>query len=100
MADDCDPAVLHARVCVLEADNTRHEADISQLYNKVSALEICASSLPKIEKSLDEITKKVDALTAASQCNAGEKVAFLTMREWAILAIAAIAFLMDHLVIK
>ena len=100
MAEECDPAVLHARVCVLEADNTRHEASIDQLYSKVSALEICSSSLPKIEKNLEEIAKKVDALTAASQSNAGEKVAFLTLREWAIVALAALAFLMDHLVIK
>lgn len=100
MADECDPAVLHARVSVLEANDTRHEASIDQLYSKVSALEICSSSLPKIEKNLEEIAKKVDALTAASQSSAGEKVAFLTLREWAIVALAALAFLMDHLVIK
>ena len=100
MAEECDPAVLHARVCVLEADNTRHEASIDHLYSKVSALEICSSSLPKIEKNLEEIAKKVDALTAASQSSQGEKIAFLTLREWVIIALSAAALLMDHLVIK
>lgn len=99
MADDCDPAVLHARVSVLEANDTRHEADINQLFTKVSALEVCASSLPKIERSLEKIGDKVDALSASDEARNGERFAFLTIREWIILGIAILAFLMDRFVI-
>lgn len=99
MAEDCDPAVLHARVSVLEANDIRHETDINQLFGKVSALEVCASSLPKIEKSLERLNDKVDALAACSQTANGEKIAYLTMREWLLLAVACLAFLLDHFVI-
>lgn len=99
MAEDCDPAVLHARVSVLEANDIRHETDINQLFNKVSALEVCASSLPGIEKGLERLNDKVDTLTACSQRSNGEKIAYLTMREWLILAVGILAFLLDHFVI-
>jgi hypothetical protein len=59
MADDCDPTVLHARVCVLESDNKRHDTDINQLFGKVSALEVCASSLPEIKDRLIDIQEQV-----------------------------------------
>lgn len=99
MPDDCDPAVLHARVCVLEANDKRHETDLSQLFGKVSALEVYTSSLPKIERSLDEIRSKVEALTASTVRNDGASVAYLTVREWMIVAIALAGVLLDHFVI-
>ena len=41
MAEDCDPAVLHARVCVLEADNKRHDSEIGQLRVREYAKSMC-----------------------------------------------------------
>jgi len=50
---------IHARVAVLEDSCKRHDEDISQLWGKVSALEICAASLPEIKDSLKGIGSKV-----------------------------------------
>ena len=79
---------LHARLLVLENDSKRHETDISQIWGRVSALEICAASLPQIQKSLESISSKVENLTNCSVKGEGEKLAFLTLREWFIVAIA------------
>ena len=79
---------LHARLLVLEKDSTRHETDISQIWGRVSALEICAASLPQIQKSLESISSKVENLTNCAVKGEGTKLAFLTLREWALLAIA------------
>lgn len=66
MADDCDPAVLHARVCVLESDSKRHESDISQIWNEVSTLKIYASTLPEIKERLIAIQEQVSNLRDCS----------------------------------
>lgn len=100
MSGDCDPTQLHARVSVLENDNKRHEADIGQLWGKVSALEICAASLPGINDSLKAISTKVDNLTSCAVKEDGKRIAFLTMREWVLLGVAVAALLLDHFVIK
>lgn len=100
MAEDCDPAVLHARLCVVESDSKRHEADISRLFGKVNSLEVCASSLPKIEKALEKIQEKVDSIRSNDECEAGKSIAYLTLREWAILAIAIMGILLDHFVVR
>jgi hypothetical protein len=104
MAEPCDPEVLHARVSVLESDNKRHEGDISQLWGKVSALEICAASLPEIKDSLKSISTKVDSLTSCSTKEGGrvegKAIAYLSLREWGLVAVAAVALLLEHFVIK
>ena len=100
MSDDCDPSVLHARVSVLENDNKRHESDISQLWGKVSALEICAASLPGINDSLKAISAKVDNLTNCAVKEDGKRIAFLTVREWALMGVAVAALALEHFVIK
>lgn len=79
---------LHARLLVLENDSKRHETDISQIWGRVSALEICAASLPQIQKSLESISSKVEDLTNCAVKGDGQRLAFLTIREWAIVAIA------------
>lgn len=79
---------LHARLLVLEKDSTRHEVDISQIWGRVSSLEICAASLPQIQKSLESISTKVENLTNCAVKEEGTTLAFLTLREWALLAIA------------
>lgn len=65
MAEPCDPEVLHARVSVLESDNKRHESDLSKIWEKVTTLEVCASSLPGIDLALKEIRDKVDRMDKA-----------------------------------
>jgi hypothetical protein len=104
MSEPCDPEVLHARVSVLESNDKRHDGDISQLWGKVSALEICAASLPRIEVSLTSINDKVDNLTSCSTKEGGkregEAIAYLSIREWAIVAIAIAVMLLEHFVIK
>jgi hypothetical protein len=62
MAEPCDPAVLHARLSVVESDSLRHEGDISKIWEGLNRLDICAASLPKIESTLAEIIGKVDDL--------------------------------------
>ena len=79
---------LHARLLVLENDSKRHETDISQIWGRVSALEICAASLPQIQKSLESISSKVEDLTNCAVKGDGQRLAFLTIREWLIVAIA------------
>ena len=88
MAEPCDPEVLHARVSVLENDTKRHDEDIGKLWGKVSALEICAASLPGINAHLEKISAKVESLTACAVKGDGQRLAFLTIREWLIVAIA------------
>lgn len=85
MAGESD---LHARILVLENDSKRHETDISQIWGRVSALEICAASLPQIQKSLESISSKVENLTSCAVKGDGQRLAFLTIREWLIVAIA------------
>ena len=98
MAEDCDPAVLHARVSVLENDNKRHEEDLSKLWGKVSALEICAASLPGINENLQKISTKVENLTACTMRGEGQRIAYLTMREWVIVAIALASLYLSNFV--
>jgi hypothetical protein len=88
LAEPCDPEVLHARLSVVENDNKRHEEDIGKLWGKVSALEICAASLPGINANLEKISLKVENLTACAVKGDGQRLAFLTIREWLIVAIA------------
>lgn len=59
------PGDVHARLCVVEKDTTRHELDISKLYADVTILKVCAACLPKIEKSLEDISKKMEATHTA-----------------------------------
>lgn len=100
MSSDCDPNQLHARVSVLENDNKRHEADIGQLWGKVSALEICAASLPGINESLKAISAKVDNLTSCAVKEDGKRMGYLTVREWLLVGVAVAALLLEHFVIK
>lgn len=88
MAEPCDPEVLHARVSVLESNDRRHEKEIGELYGRVSAVEICAASLPGINENLAKISAKVESLTNCAVKNDGQRLAFLTIREWLIVAIA------------
>ena len=88
MAEPCDPEVLHARVSVLESNDKRHEREIGELYGRVSAVEICAASLPGINESLKAISVKVESLTSCAVKSDGQRLAFLTIREWLIVAIA------------
>lgn len=88
MAEPCDPEILHARVLVLESDNRRHDDDIGKIWGKVSALEICAASLPGINDNLSKISTKVESLTACAMKGDGQRMAYLTIREWVIVAIA------------
>lgn len=88
MAESGDPKDLHARVLVLEKDSRRHEEDIGKLWGRVSALEICAASLPEIRESLKTISAKVEQLTSCAVKCEGQKLAYLTIREWLIVAIA------------
>jgi len=91
---------LHARVCVLESDSKRHEEDINQLYGKVSSLEVCASSLPDIKESLKGIRQEIKTLSVFVHSSKGKSIAYLTVREWAILAIAAIGLLLNNIMFK
>lgn len=104
MAEDCDPAVLHARVSVLENDNKRHEGEISQLWGKVSALEICAASLPEIKDSLRSISTKVESLATCTTKNQAEKdgkaFAFLSLREWLLAGVAIASMVLEYLILK
>ena len=98
MAEDCDPAVLHARLSVVENDNRRHEEDLNKLWGKVSALEICAASLPVINENLQKISTKVENLTACAMKGEGQRIAYLTMREWVIVAIALASLYLSNFV--
>lgn len=91
---------LHAGVCVLESDSKRHEEDINQLYGKVSSLEVCASSLPDIKESLKGIQQEIKTLSVFVHSSKGKSIAYLTVREWAILAIAAIGLLLNNIMFK
>ena len=99
-----DPEFLHTRVSVLECDNRRHDEDINQLWGRVSALEICAASLPDIKNSLALISAKVDALTSCSMKEGGKSegkaIAYLSIREWLIVSAAIVAVLLEHFYIK
>lgn len=77
-----------ARLAVLESKVERHDGEISQLWGRVSAMEICAASLPVINESLRNISTKVENLTACALKNDGQKIAYLTIREWVIVAIS------------
>lgn len=104
LAQSSDPEFLHTRVSVLECDNRRHDEDINQLWGKVSALEICAASLPDIKNSLALISTKVDALTSCSTKEGGKSegkaIAYLSIREWLLVSAAIIAVLLEHFYIK
>jgi hypothetical protein len=91
---------LHARVAVLENDNKRHDEDINQLWGKVSALEICAASLPQINELLRSISAKVENLTNCAVKEDGQRIAFLTVREWVLAGVAIAALLLEHFIIK
>jgi hypothetical protein len=58
--DEPYPGDVHARLCIVEKDTTRHEQDIGQLFGKVTALEVCAACLPDIKRSLSDISTKMD----------------------------------------
>jgi hypothetical protein len=60
MDNDSYSSDVHARLCVVEKDTTRHNIDIRQLFGKVTALEVCAACLPDIKKSLTDISVKMD----------------------------------------
>lgn len=87
-ADLAEPRDLHARVLVLESHSKRHDEDIGKIWGKVSALEICAASLPGINENLSKISAKVESLTACAIKGDGQRLAYLTIREWVIVAIA------------
>ena len=85
MTDTCDPAKLHARLCVVESDSKRHEEDISQLFGKVSSLEVCASSLPEMKDDVSQIRIAVDQfkdwMTREEGVRTGKQAIWATYRE-------------------
>lgn len=85
MAEDCDPAVLHARVCVLEADNKRHDSEIGQLWGDVSTLKACAASLPEMKDDVSQIRIAVDQfkdwMTREEGVRTGKQAIWATYRE-------------------
>lgn len=85
---------------MLESDSKRHEEDINQLYGKVSSLEVCASSLPDIKESLKGIQQEIKTLSVFVHSSKGKSIAYLTVREWVILAIAAIGLLLNNIMFK
>jgi hypothetical protein len=66
------PDDLHARLSVVEDNTKRLDGDLKQIWGKVTNLEVCASSLPKIETSMLEIVKKVDDLRISIACRDAE----------------------------
>jgi hypothetical protein len=58
--DDPYSGDVHARLCVVERETTRHDQDIGQLFTKVTALEVCAACLPDIKLALTSISTKMD----------------------------------------
>lgn len=92
MADDRDPAALHARCCVLEAACERYEKEIHDLWNEVSALKICAACLPDIQASLKEMKTQIGNLQIVSKEQA-VKLGILFLAFNAVLtAVVTIAF--------
>ncbi|HON37120.1 MAG TPA: hypothetical protein PLY52_12540 [Methanothrix sp.] len=85
MAEDCDPAVLHARVCVLEADNKRHDSEIGQLWSDVGVLKTCAASLPEMKDDVaqirDSMSQLRDWVTRTEGMKSGEQALWATYRE-------------------
>lgn len=92
MACDSD---LNARLSVVESKVERHESDITIMWGRLSAVEICAASLPAINDSLRDISKKVENLTSCALKSDGQKLAFLTIREWVIVAISLVALYLN-----
>lgn len=95
---------LHARLCVVEATVDRHceeigevREDIGEVRDKVASLEICVSCLPDIKDSLKSIQGELKTLVVSTK---GKSMAFLTIREWAILVIAAGGFILNHFMFK
>jgi hypothetical protein len=104
LVESSDPEFLHTRISVLECDNRRHNEDLNQLWGRVSALEICAASLPDIKNSLALISTKVDALTSCltkeDGKSEGKAIAYLSIREWLLVSAAIVAVLLEHFYIK
>jgi hypothetical protein len=104
LAEPCDPEVLHARLSVVEADSKRHDEDIGKMWGKVTTLEVCAACLPGIQDNLKSISSKVEDLTACAlksdSRREGQTLAYLTIREWVIVALAALAFYLDNIMVK
>lgn len=67
------PEAVHARLCVVESDTARHAGDISQLWTKVTALEICVASLPDIKISLVDIKNDLEILKTRKTSEEGQK---------------------------
>ena len=87
---------LHARVRVLEDKVDRHEDQIDDTQKKVIELEICNASWPEIKQSLKDINRKIQILSEAKSSGDGVKMAYLTIREWVIVAMSLAALYMSH----
>lgn len=82
---------LQARVAVLEEVVDRHDGQIEGLQKKVNEHDVCNASLPEIKQSLKDIDHKIQVLSEAKIRGDGVKMAYLTIREWMIVAIALAA---------
>ncbi len=91
-------------IAVLKRDSSRHETDITKLWEKITTLEICTNSLPKIEKSVEKIATEMEGLkrelATSRACDQGQRIAYLTMREWLIVGGAILTLILEHFVIK
>jgi len=51
-----------SRICLLESNVDRHDRDITKIWEDVTDLKICASSLPTIQSSISKIEKNYGKL--------------------------------------
>jgi hypothetical protein len=91
---------INARLCVVESTVDRHCDEIGEVRGKVASLEICVSCLPDIKDSLKNIQSELKTLGIYAHNNQGKSIAYFTIREWAILAIATAGFLINYFVFK
>ncbi len=84
---------------MLESDSKRHEEDINQLYGKVSSLEVLPPP-SRYQGIVESIQQEIKTLSVFVHSSKGKSIAYLTVREWAILAIAAIGLLLNNIMFK
>jgi len=51
-----------ARICLLESNVDRHDKDIIKIWEDVTELKICASSLPSIQSTITTMGKDIKTL--------------------------------------
>jgi len=73
---------VNGRVMVLEKDVKRHENDLSKLWEKVSAMDLCLTALPRIETLQAEIASELKDL---KECKLREEgAARMKTGTWAV----------------